>query len=132
MADTKIETYRKLNYQFKNNKVDVQYCLGKKRLEDGEFVRDPNNDKHDFCFRTDKHHSSKPIYLDAYYGYYGNSNVSMFNNDFYMECLAKALNTFIPQIISKTEEIMNEECNKALLEAKEEAEDILQTIKELE
>lgn len=129
---TKIEEVRELKYQCENDKKLVQYCLGKKQLEDGSFVRDSKNDKHGFRFSTTQHHSSKPIYLDAYYGYFGDSNVSMFNNEFYIECMVEAINKILPQLREETEKIMERECNKALLEAKEEAEEILKTIKELE
>lgn len=129
---TKIEEAKNLKYQLENNKKTVQYCLGKKQLEDGSFVRDSKNDKHGFRFSTTQHHSSKPIYLDAYYGYFGDSNVSMFNNEFYIECMVEAINKILPQLREETEKIMERECNKALLEAKEETEEILKTIKELE
>lgn len=128
---TKIEEVKNLKYQLENNIRTVQYCLGKKQSENGTFVSDPRNDKHDFKFSVNKHHSSKPIFLDAYHGYYGDSNVSMFNNDFYVECMVEAINKFLPQLREETEKIMEQKCNEALLEAKGEAEEILNTIKEL-
>ena len=75
--------------------------------------------------------SSKAIYFDAYYGYYGDSSVSMFNNDFYVECLVKAINKHLPELIEETEKIMTEKYNKTLLDAKVEAEDIIAKVKEL-
>lgn len=129
---TKIEETKDLKFQYESNKKYVQYCLGKKQSENGTFVLDPRNDKHDFKFSVNKHHSSKPIFLDAYYGYYGDSNISMFNNDFYVECMVEAINKFLPQLREETEKIMEQKCNKALLEAKGEAEEILKIIKELE
>lgn len=128
--DSNIEKYRKIKSKFENNIKEVQYCLGKK-LEDGVYMIDRRKDKCDFSFSTRQHHTSKPIFLDAYYGYYGDSSVSMFNDDFYMNCLAEALNTMLPTIITKTEEIMNKKCNDALIEAKKEAENILKEIGEL-
>lgn len=128
---TKIEEAKDLKYQFENNKKIVQYCLGKKQLEDGTFVTDPQNDKHNFRFSTTQHHSLKPIYLDAYYGYFGNSNVSMFNNEFYIRCMIEAINQFLPQLMEETEKIMEQKYNKTLLEAKGEAEEILKTIEDL-
>lgn len=128
---TKIEEAKNLKYQLENNKKTVQYCLGKKQLEDGTFVFDSRNDKHDFRFSISQHHSAKPIYLDAYCGYFGDSNVSMFNNEFYIQCMVEAINKFLPQLRGETEKIMEQKYNEALLEAKGEAEDILNTIKEL-
>lgn len=128
---TKIETAKDLRWQYENNKISVQECLGKQKLEDGSFVTNPNNDKHCFEFSTNKHHSSAPIYLDAYHGYYGDSNVSMFNNEFYIQCMVKAINKFLPQLREETERIMERKCNEALLEARGEAEEILKAIKEL-
>lgn len=113
-----------------NNKDIIQKCLGKKLLN-GVYVTDSSNDKHDFSFSTWQHRSAKPIYLDAYYGYYGSSSVSMFNNEFFIQCMTKTLNKHIPEIIKETEEIMNQEYEKALLEAKVEAEDILKKIRDL-
>lgn len=109
----------------------MQYCLGKKQLEDGSFVSDSRNDKHNFRFSTAQHHSSKQIYLDAYYGYFGDSSVSMFNNEFYIRCMAEAINKFLPQLREETEKIMEQKYNEVLLEAKGEAEEILRTIEEL-
>lgn len=129
--ETKIEKAKNLKYQLDDNKKNVQYCLGKKQLEDGTFVYDSRNDKHDFRFSTTQHHSSKPIYLDAYYGYFGNSNVSFLDNDFYIRCIAEAINKFLPQIREETEKIMEQKYNETLLEAKGEAEEILKTIEEL-
>lgn len=100
---TKIEEAKDLKYQLENNKKTVQYCLGRKQLEEGTFVPDPRNDKHDFKFSTTQHHSSKPIYLDAYCGYFGDSNVSMFNNEFYIKCMTEAINKFLSQIREETE-----------------------------
>lgn len=128
---TKIEEAKDLKYQFENNKKIVQYCLEKKQLEDGTFVTDPQNDKHNFRFSTTQHNSSKPIYLDAYYGYFGNSNVSMFNSEFYIRCMIKAINQFLPQLMEETEKIMEYKYNETLLEAKGEAEEILKTIEDL-
>lgn len=100
-------------------------------MEDGTFVFDPRKDKHDFKFSTIQHHSSKPIYLDAYYGYFGDSSVSIFNNEFYIRCMAESINKFLPQLREETEKIMEQKYNEALLEAKGEAEEILRTIEEL-
>lgn len=129
--ETKIEKAKNLKYQLDDNKKNVQYCLGKKQLEDGTFVYDSRNDKHDFRFSTMRHHSSKPIYLDAYYGYFGNSNVSMLNNEFYIQCMVEAINKFLPQLREETERVMEQKYNEVLLEAKGEAEEILKTIEEL-
>lgn len=129
--ETKIEKAKNLKYQLDDNKKNVQYCLGKKQLEDGTFVYDSRNDKHDFRFSTMQHHSSKPIYLDAYYGYFGNSNVSMLNNEFYIQCMVEAINKFLPQLREETERVMEQKYNEVLLEAKGEAEEILKTIEEL-
>lgn len=128
---TKIEEAKYLKYQLENNKKEVQYCLGKTQLEDGIFVSDPTKDKHNFKFSTMQHHSSKPIYLDAYYGYFGNSNVSFLDNDFYIRCIAEAINKFLPQIREETEKIMEHKYYEALLEAKSEADEILKTVEEL-
>lgn len=127
---TKIEEANDLKYQIENNKDMVQKCFGNK-LADGQYVRDSSNDKHGFGFSMTSHHSSKAIYFDAYYGYYGNSSVSMFNNDFYVECLVKAINKHLPELIEETEKIMTGKYNKTLLEAKVEAEDIIAKVKEL-
>ncbi len=127
---TKIEEVKDLKYQLDNNKKTVQYCLGRKQLEDGTFVPDSRNDKHNFRFSTTQHHSSKPIYLDAYCGYFGNSNVSMFNNKFYIQCMVESINKFLPQLREETERVMERKYNEALLQAKSEAEEILKTIEE--
>ena len=127
---TKIEEANNLKYQLSNNKFLVQRCLGNK-LVDGKDVRDSNNDKHNFGFSMTSHHTSKAIYFDAYYGYYGDGSVSMFNNDFYVECLVKAINKHLPELIEETEKIMTGKYNKTLLEAKVEAEDIIAKVKEL-
>ncbi len=128
---TKIEEAKDLKYQLENNKKTVQYCLGRKQLEDGTFVPDSRNDKHDFRFSTTQHYSSKPIYLDAYCGYFGNSNVSMFNNEFYIQCMVESINKFLPQLREEAERVMERKYNEALLQAKCEAEEILKTIEEL-
>ena len=129
--DSNIEKYRKIKSRFENNIEKVQYCLGKK-LEDGVYMIDRRKDKCDFSFSTRQHHSSKPIFLDAYYGYYGDSGVSIFDDEFYISCLTEALNTMIPTIITKTEKIMEQKRNDALIEAKNEAENILKEIEEFE
>lgn len=129
---TKIEEAKNLKYQIENNKKTVQYCLGRKQVEDDTFVPDLRNDKHDFKFSTIQHHSSKPIYLNAYYGYFGDSNVSIFNDKFYIRCMVESINKFLPQLREETEKIMEQKYNEALLEAKGEAEEILKTIEELE
>lgn len=129
---TKIEELKKLQYDMANNKYIVQRCLGKKfDKEENKYIVDSRNDKHDFKFSKNSHHSSKSIYLDAYYGYYGDGSVSMFNNEFYMECMIEAINNFLPEIREKTENIMQERVNKVLIQAKDEAEDIMKQIEEL-
>lgn len=128
---TKIEEAKDLKYQLEDNKKTVQYCLGRKQLENGTFVPNPQSDKYDFRFSTTQHHSSKPIYLDAYYGYFGNSNVFMFNNEFYIRCMVEAINQFLPQLREETEKIMEQKYNETLLEVKGEAEEILKTIEDL-
>lgn len=55
----------------------------------------------------------------------------MFNNEFYIQCMVEAINKILPQLMEEAEKIMERECNKALLEAKGEAEEILKTIEEL-
>ena len=127
---TKIEEAKDLKWQYESNKKEVQECLGNQELN-GFYVDNPNNDKHNFKFSTNKHHSSKPIFLDAYYGYYGDSHVHMFNNDFYIECMTEAINKNMALIREETEKIMEQKCNNALLEAKSEAEEILKTIRDL-
>ena len=127
---TKIEEANSLKRKIAKNKDMVQKCFGNK-LVDGKYVKDDYNDKHGFGFSMTSHHSSKAIYFDAYYGYYGDSSVSMFNDDFYVECLVKAINKNLPKLIEETENIMTEIYNKALLEAKVEAEDIIAKVKEL-
>lgn len=130
---TKIEIARDTQHQLNNSIKTVQKCLGNEWSEDKKrFTINPRNDKHHFGFSTTKHHSSAPIFLDAYYGYYGDSNVSFLNNDFYVDCLAKALNMMVPQIIEKTQEIMENTYKEALLEAKDEAKHILRLCNELE
>ena len=128
---TKIEEAKDLKRQLEFNKREVQYCLGRKKLEDGTFILDSRNDKHNFKFSVTRHHSSRAIYLDAYYGYFGDSNVSMLDNEFYICCMAEAINKFLPQIREETEKIMEQKYYEALLEAKSEADEILKTIKEL-
>ena len=127
---TKIEEANDLKHRIAKNKNMVQQCLGNK-LVDGKYVKDSYNDKHGFGFSMTPHHSSKEIYFDAYCGYYGNSSVSMFNDDFYVECFVKAINKHLPELIEETEKIMTERYNKTLLEAKVEAEDIIAKVKEL-
>lgn len=129
---TKIEEAKNLKCQLENNKKTIQYCLGRKQIEeDGTFVPDLRNDKHDFKFSTTQHHSSKPIYLDAYYGYFGDSNVSIFKDEFYIRCMVEAINKFLPQLMKETEKIMEHKYNEALLEAKGEADEIFKTIEDL-
>ena len=128
---TKIEEAQELRRRYENNKKSVQYCLGKQEDGNGGFVYNPNNDKHKFLFSVSQHHSSKPIFLDAYYGYYGNSNVSMFNDDFYVECLTESINNHLAELREEAEKIMKERCDKALFEAKDEAEYILRMVDEL-
>lgn len=130
---TKIEEFQELKRHMENNIKSVQYCLGfKLDKSKNDYVRDSSNDKHSFRFSKEKHHSSAPIYLDAYYGYYGDSNVSIFNNSFYMECLTEAINSYIPEIKDLTEMIMKDKVKLALSEAKSEAESIISQAKELE
>ena len=127
---TKIEEVNDLKHKIAKNKDIVQKCFGNK-LVDGKYVKDGYNDKHGFGLSMTSHHSSKAIYFDAYYGYYGDSSVSMFNDDFYVECFVKAINKHLPELIEETENIMTEKYNKTLLEAKVEAEDIIAKVKEL-
>lgn len=127
---TKIEEANSLKRKIAKNKDMVQKCFGNK-LVDGKYVKDGYNDKHGFGFSMTSHHSSKAIHFNAYYGYYGDSSVSMFDDDFYVECLVKAINKNLPKLIEETENIMTEIYNKALLEAKVEAEDIIAKVKEL-
>ena len=130
---TKIEKFQDLKRHMENNIKSVQYCLGNKLdKEENGYVRDSTKDKHNFSFSKEKHHSSVPIFFDAYYGYYGDSNVSMFNNEFYMECLTEAINSCLPKLAEQAETIMKERVNAALVEAKVEAEDIISQAKELE
>lgn len=129
---SKIEELKKMQYQMANNKNSVQKCLGNTFNKDiNKYTMDTRNDKHDFKFSTNSHHSSKAIYLDAYYGYYGDSSVSMFNDDFYVSCMVDAINSYLPEIRKMTEDIMQGKVNKVLLEAKYEAEDIMRQISEL-
>lgn len=127
---TKIEEANDLKHQIEKNKDMVQVCLGNK-LVDGHYVRDSNNDKHEFRFYSDSRNHSKAIYFNAYYGYYGNSSTYSFTNDFYISCLIEAINKHIPELIEDTEKIMMERYNKTLLEARVEAEDIIAKVKEL-
>lgn len=129
---TKIEEATELKNIISNNKNVVQKCLGNK-LVDGIYVSDNMNDNHNFCFfASDKtYYNAMTIYLDAYYCYNNNNSVVRFNDEFYVECLAKAINKHIPELIEETEKIMTEIYNKALLEAKKEAEDIIAEVKEL-
>lgn len=109
---TKIETAKDLKWQYENNKVQVQKCLGNKKLENGTFITNPNNDKHNFSFSICQHHSEKPIFLNAYYVYYGDSSVSMFDNDFYIECIVEAINKNMCKIREDTEKIMEQNATK--------------------
>lgn len=130
---TKIERFQELKRHMENNIKSVQYCLGNKlNKEKDDYTRDSSNDKHDFKFSKEKHHSSAPIYFDAYYGYYGDSSVSIFNNEFYIECLTEAVNSYLPEIRDLTEMIMKDKVKLALVEAKTEAENIINQAKELE
>lgn len=130
---TKIEKFQDLKRHMENNINYVQYCLGYKfNKEKNNYVVDSSNDKHNFRFSKEKHHSSAPIYFDAYYGYYGDSNVSIFNNEFYIECLTEAINSYLPKLAERAEIIMREKVNAALVEARVEAEDIISQAKELE
>lgn len=125
---TKIEIAKKLRIQYKNNMLSVRRCLG-----NGESATNVGNDNNTFKFSETSYHCAKSIYLDAYYEC-SNGNVSVFNDGFYISCLIKALNNFMPKIIKETEKIMGEECDKALLGAKQEVQEeekTLNSIKEL-
>jgi len=130
---TKIEKFKELKRDMENNIKSVQYCLGNKLDKDRcSYIKDSSNDKHDFKFSKEKHHSSVPIFFDAYYGYYGDSGVSIFRNEFYIECLTEAINSYLPEIRDLTEMIMKDKVKLALSEAKGEAESIISQAKELE
>jgi hypothetical protein len=130
---TKIEELKKLQNAMKTSRDSVQKCLGNKEDKDNMcYVKDSRNDKHSFKFTTNNYQYSKPIYFNAYYGYYGDSSTSSFSNDFYMSCMTEAINSHIEQLINKADEIMQHRVSEALLEAKFEAEDIMRQIMELD
>lgn len=134
MEKTKIGIYKELKDTMENNLKYVKLCHGlSKSKNDGnsDYQRDSRIDKYAFRFTTSKHDSRFPIYLDSYYGYYGDSSVSSFRDSFYMECMVKAINNNMDLIIQETKEIMKFRCEEALIKAKDEADSILMEIEVL-
>lgn len=121
---TKIETYNKLKTELNELKSRSNLCTGKK--EDGTI--NSNNDKHRFQLNLTNYndpHNSK-LCLEAGYGYYGCS--SFYQTSFNMELLARAINSFIPQIIGKMIELKEQEVKSALKNAEDEALAIIQEL----
>lgn len=105
-------------------------CFGKK-LNGGVLVDDPIIDEHLFCFSAGKHGASTPIYLDAHYREAGKSSGNIFSNNFYLCCLVRAMNRFIPQLLEETEKVMKEEIDDVMLQAKDEIDRIFASYKEI-
>jgi hypothetical protein len=129
---TKIEEYKNLKSRMSSNINMVKLCCGYSYSKKNErYEYDSSIDKRSFKFTTQKYDYMKPIYLYAYHGYYGDSSTYSFGDDFYIQCMAEAINKNMSIIIKDTEEIMKNKCNKALTEAKEEATVILKEAEEL-
>jgi hypothetical protein len=132
MSDkAKIEKYRSLKSKLEDNLNRVKMCQGYTYSKDKTYEYNSSIDKKNFKFTTNRSDYRKPIYLDAYYGYYGNSSTYSFTDDFYMQCMTEAMNKNMNIIMKDTEDIMVNECNKALLAAKEEAISIIKEVEEL-
>ena len=132
---TKIEKAKEIKNSINYSKNKIQNCLGKTLKKDSAFgngyIRDDYIDKYNYKFDTTKHYSSPALYFDCYHGTYGSSSVSFLNNEFYIDCLCKAINNRILDILKDTETIMDEEYKKVLQEAKDEAQAIIEEYNQL-
>ena len=126
---TKIEKYREQS----NITTKIVENLNKAQGFNAIGNEDPNNDKHNIGFNKNKIWDTDiPIWFHASYGYYGNSNG-------YSACfpemhpyLIKALDHYKIDIINYVMELAKQDKQKALLDCKEEAEDILKEINNIQ
>jgi len=122
---SKIQEAASIKYKIANCKEAIQNGLGNTYSKSNGYIRDSSIDKYNCKFDIHSHHSSPPLYFDCYHGYYGDSNVSMITDDFYMQCLCEAVNKHMKEIREDTEKIMQDKYIKALSEAKTEAEQVI-------
>ena len=122
---TSIEKVRDIKGQINFCNSFIQKSVGKKFTDEFGWVNDTYNDKHGCEMSIYEHHTSPPLYFNCYYGFYGDSNVSVLSNEFYMKCLCEAINKNFDEILKDTEQIMRDKYKKALESAKKEAEEII-------
>ena len=109
----------------------IQKSLGNQFVDEFGWVTDTSIDKHGCKIDTYRHHDAPALYFDCYYGLYGDSNVSMLTDQFYVQCLSEAINKHMKEIREDTMQVMKDKYVKKLAEAKEEAEKIITEYNEL-
>ena len=109
----------------------IQQSLGKSLNDNEQWVTNSSIDKHGCKMNTYRHHDAPALYFDCYYGFYGDSNVSMLTDQFYVQCLSEAINKYMKEIREDTINIMQEKYIEKLAEAKTEAEKIISEYDEL-
>jgi len=128
---TKIEEATNIKNAINRCESFIQKSLGNSLNDNEEWVHDSNIDKHGCEISTYRHHDALALYFDCYYGFYGNSNVSMLTDQFYIQCLSEAINKHMKEIREDTVHIMKDKYIKKLAEAKTEAEKIISEYNEL-
>jgi hypothetical protein len=128
---TKIEEAANIKGTIKRCESFIQKSLGNNFTDEFGWTKDSSIDKYGCKMDTYRHHDAPALYFDCYYGFYGDSNVSMLTDQFYVQCLCEAINKHMKEIREDTMQIMKEEYVKKLAEAKVEAEKIITEYNEL-
>lgn len=122
---TKIEKYREQSKI--KNKIIVE--LNKAQGFNAIGNKDPNNDKHSIVFYNNQVWDSDiPVWFHASYGYYGSSSCYSVCSPELQPYLIKALNHYKTDIVNYVMEAVRHDEQKALLDCKAEAEQILKEI----
>ena len=131
--ESKIGKAKELLNKYKSNIDEIQQCFGNQKNSDGSYTVNPNNDKNQFeVVCTEGSNNVFLLYLDAFYGYYGYSCVTRFNDKFFLECFAEAINKNIKMLTNEAEIIMHDKYVKALNKAKEEADFVYDELAKLD
>jgi hypothetical protein len=125
---TKIERYKELDRIADKVIVNLRQAQGLNATGH----KDINNDKHSFNFYDRSVWDSDiPIWFHASYGYYGSSSGYTACSPELKPYLIKALNHFKGDIVNYIMEEVKRDKYNALIECKEEAERILDEIKDI-
>ena len=126
---SKLEIYQIVKDRSDSAIKNINKAMG--YVEDGSRV-DTHNDKHNIHFSTNGvFNADKKIYLNMSYGFYGNSSSCFCCNDAVMEYMIRALNAKGHEIAKLAKQYAEEDTKKALLEAEEEALNVLAEIKKV-